>query len=177
VCENPAVVLAAANALGPAGPPLVCVGGQPTAAVVRLLTHLAEAGCALHYHGDFDWGGIRIANLLWGRLPMRAWRFDTRSYVERVPRRSAPLRGRPVAAVWDPDLRPAIERHGVRLAEEAVLADLLADLTRGEPGGPSEPGGASEPGGPSEPGGASEPGGPGGVSEPDEARGPSRGAR
>lgn len=129
VCENPAVVLAAANTLGPACPPLVCVSGQPTAAGLLLLTQLSEAGCALRYHGDFDWGGIRIANLLWGRFPMQPWRFDTQSYVERVSRRSAVLRGRPVPAVWDPELHATIERHGVRLEEEAVLADLLADLT------------------------------------------------
>jgi TIGR02679 family protein len=133
VCENPSVVLAAANALGPACPPLVCVGGQPTAAAMRLLAQLSQSGCTLHYHGDFDWGGIRIANLLWGRFPMQAWRFDTRSYVDGLSGRSVPLRGRPVTAVWDPDLRTAIERHGVRLEEEAVLTDLLTDLNRGAP--------------------------------------------
>ena len=69
VCENPAVVLAAANARGAECPPLVCVNGQPTAAVLRLLTTLTDAGCALRYHGDFDWGGLRIANLLWSRFP------------------------------------------------------------------------------------------------------------
>jgi uncharacterized protein (TIGR02679 family) len=137
VCENPAVVLAAANTLGAACPPLVCVSGQPTAAVLRLLSQLSESGCPLYYHGDFDWGGIRIANLLWGRFPMRAWRFDTQSYVAGVSRRSAPLRGRPVTAVWDPDLRATIERHGVRVEEEAVLTDMLADLTLGIPPEPS----------------------------------------
>jgi len=137
VCENPSVVLAAANVLGPACPPLVCVSGQPTAAAVRLLTQLSEAGCVLYYHGDFDWGGIRIANLLWGRFPVRAWRFDTQSYVDIASRRSAPLRGRPVTAVWDPDLRATMERHGVRLEEEAVLTDLLDDLAGGAAPGPS----------------------------------------
>jgi uncharacterized protein (TIGR02679 family) len=131
------VVLSAANVLGPACPPLVCVSGQPTAAAVRLLTQLSEAGCVLYYHGDFDWGGIRIANLLWGRFPVRAWRFDTQSYVDIASRRSAPLRGRPVTAVWDPDLRATMERHGVRLEEEAVLTDLLDDLAGGAAPGPS----------------------------------------
>ncbi|MBX6722961.1 MAG: DUF2399 domain-containing protein, partial [Dactylosporangium sp.] len=71
------------------------------------------------------------------RFPMRAWRFDTQSYVAGVSRRSAPLRGRPVTAVWDPDLRATIERHGVRVEEEAVLTDMLADLTLGIPPEPS----------------------------------------
>jgi uncharacterized protein (TIGR02679 family) len=90
VCENPAVVLAAANALGATCPPLVCVGGQPTAAVLRLLSLLAEAGCSPRYHGDFDWGGLRIANLLWNRYPMRPWRFDTPSYVASASPRHGP---------------------------------------------------------------------------------------
>jgi uncharacterized protein (TIGR02679 family) len=128
VCENPAVMLAAANALGSECPPLVCVSGQPTAASLRLLTTLAEAGCALRYHGDFDWGGIRIANVLWSRLPVQPWRFDTRSYLDRVARSSSPLRGTPVEAAWDTELADAVTRHGVRLEEEAVLEDLLADL-------------------------------------------------
>jgi uncharacterized protein (TIGR02679 family) len=129
VCENPAVVLAAANALGPQCPPLVCVNGQPTAATLRLLTLLADAGCSLRYHGDFDWGGIRIANLLWSRFAVSPWRYDTRSYLDQASRSSGPLRGTPAEAAWDVELSGAISRRGVRLEEEAVLDDLLADLT------------------------------------------------
>jgi uncharacterized protein (TIGR02679 family) len=128
VCENPAVVLAAANAIGPRCPPMVCVSGQPTAAVLRLLSLLTDAGCALRYHGDFDWGGIRIANLLWNRYPMAPWRFDARSYLAQAARGSVAVGGTPVGAVWDDDLRAAIERHAVRIEEEAVLSDLLSDL-------------------------------------------------
>jgi antitoxin YefM len=36
---------------------LVCVGGQPSAAVWRLLELLAGGGARFDYHGDFDWGG------------------------------------------------------------------------------------------------------------------------
>lgn len=123
-------MLAAANALGPQCPPLVCVSGQPTAAVLRLLALLADAGCSLRYHGDFDWGGIRIANLLWSRFAVSPWRYDTRSYLDRVSRSSGALRGTPVEAAWDVELSGAIARRGVRLEEEAVLADLLADLAK-----------------------------------------------
>lgn len=128
LCENPSVMLAAANVLGQACPPLVCVNGQPTAAVLRLITLLAEAGCPLRYHGDFDWGGIRIANLLWNRFAIRPWRYDTPSYLERLRRSSGALRGSAVAAAWDADLSATIGEHGVRVEEEAVLDDLLADL-------------------------------------------------
>jgi uncharacterized protein (TIGR02679 family) len=128
VCENPSVVLAAANTLGPQCPPLVCVGGQPTAAVLRLLEQLETAGCSLMYHGDFDWGGVRIANLLWSRFAMRPWRYDTGSYSSRADAGRRALTGQPVAATWDADLGPAITRHGIRVEEEAVMIDLLADL-------------------------------------------------
>lgn len=129
VCENPSVVLAAANALGRTCPPLVCGSGQPTAAVLRLLSVLCESGCSLDYHGDFDWGGIRIANLLFSRYPVRPWRFDTQSYVAQARQSLAALRGKPVEATWDRELSGAIVLHGVRVEEEAVLNDLLEDLT------------------------------------------------
>lgn len=64
VCENPVVVAAAADHLGPSCPPLVCTSGQPSAAVMHLLRLIVSAHGTLHYHGDFDWGGIRIANVL-----------------------------------------------------------------------------------------------------------------
>ena len=133
VCENPAVVLAAANALGATCPPLVCIGGQPTAAALRLLAQLDSAGCSLRYHGDFDWGGIRIANLLWSRYSVHPWRFDAGSYVSGAEHGGTTLSGRPAEAAWDPGLSQAIAERGVRVEEEAVLADLLADLAEFAP--------------------------------------------
>ena len=62
ICENPVVIAAAADELGSRCPPLVCVGGQPSAAGWRLLDLLAAGGAEFRYHGDFDWGGIRIAS-------------------------------------------------------------------------------------------------------------------
>ena len=61
MCENPVVVAAAADELGARCQPLVCVGGQPSAAGWRLLELLAAGGAEFGYHGDFDWGGVRIA--------------------------------------------------------------------------------------------------------------------
>ncbi|OHV41341.1 TIGR02679 family protein [Pseudofrankia sp. EUN1h] len=55
-----------------------------------------------------------------------------------------PLTGRPVDASWDPALRPALERHGIRVDEELVLRTLLADLAAGVPGpAAAVPGGAA----------------------------------
>ncbi|AHH99859.1 hypothetical protein KALB_6500 [Kutzneria albida DSM 43870] len=130
VCENPIVLASAADELGTRCPPLVCLSGQPSAAVLRLLDLLAETGAQLSYHGDFDWGGVRIGNTLRDRFGWRPWRFDAPSY--RAALASAPggtLAGRPVDAVWDPDLRPALEHHGIHVQEELVLPDLIADLS------------------------------------------------
>ncbi len=130
VCENPIVLASAADELGPRCPPLVCLSGQPSAAALRLLDLLAETGAQFAYHGDFDWGGVRIGNALRDRFGWRPWRFDALSY--RAALASAPggkLAGRPVDAAWDPDLRPALEHHGIHVQEELVLPDLISDLS------------------------------------------------
>lgn len=129
VCENPIVLACAADELGPACPPLVCLNGHPSAAVLRLLTLLTADGARLAYHGDFDWGGIRIANALRERFAWQPWRFDASAYQCALASvTGGPLTGRPVDAAWDPDLRPALDQHGVHVQEELVLPDLMADL-------------------------------------------------
>ncbi len=129
VCENPVVVAAAADQLGPGAAPLVCAGGQPGAAVMMLLRIAVAAGADLRYHGDFDWGGLRIGNVLFHRLPITHWRFDAASYRTAARGRAGrALAGTPVAASWDPDLMEAIETTGRAVEEEGVLDALLADL-------------------------------------------------
>ncbi|MFD5244593.1 TIGR02679 family protein [Amycolatopsis sp. NPDC058340] len=127
VCENPIVLASAADELGPGCPPLVCVNGQPSAAVLRLLDLLAAEGATFRYHGDFDWGGIRIANTLRGRISWEPWRFDAAAYSSTTVA-GGPLTGRVADATWDPELRPTLERRGVRIEEELVLPALLRDL-------------------------------------------------
>ncbi len=130
VCENPAVVAAAASALGPDCPPLVCVEGNVSVAARTLLARLAAQGSRLAYHGDFDWGGVRIAaDVL--RLPGAVpWRYDATAYLTAVERGlGSPLTtGSPTATPWNPPLREAIERHAIRIEEELLLDDLLTDL-------------------------------------------------
>jgi uncharacterized protein (TIGR02679 family) len=129
VCENPIVLASAADELGADCPPLVCLSGHPSAAALRLLTALVAEGAHLTYHGDFDWGGIRIANALRERFTWNPWRFDApayRSALESVT--GGKLTGRPVDATWDPNLRTALEQNGVHVQEELVLPDLMADL-------------------------------------------------
>lgn len=126
MCENPTVVAAAANRLGARSAPLVCIEGQPKTAARLLLDGLTAAGIRLLYHGDFDWSGIRIANLIISRHGAAPWRFDTHSY--RTRKGTKLLFGEPVPASWDADLMPGMVAVGRALHEEQVLDDLLGDL-------------------------------------------------
>ncbi|HWG22704.1 TIGR02679 family protein [Actinospica sp.] len=130
VCENPAVLEAAARQLGPACPPLLCVEGHLSAAARALLRALRERGARFRYHGDFDWGGVRIANSVFTLIDAAPWRYTFRDYLEAVDReQGAPLNtGEPCDASWDPHLRAAISARAVRVEEEHVLTELLADL-------------------------------------------------
>ena len=141
ICENPVVVAAAADELGSCCPPLVCVGGQPSAAGWQLLDLLAAGGAEFRYHGDFDWGGIRIASAVrqrvgQGRSHWQPWRFDRDAYeaaatavlAVHAAARLPLLAGEPVATPWDPGLAAAMARHAVRIEEELSLDTLLADL-------------------------------------------------
>lgn len=132
VCENPAVVSAAADRLGAHCPPLVCTQGQPHSATLALLRLLAAAGARLYYHGDFDWGGVRIANGLLRRVPWLPWRYTAADYrAASATVAGPPLTGTPTPAEWDPALTEAMNAQGTRLEEEAVLDDLLGDLEAG----------------------------------------------
>jgi uncharacterized protein (TIGR02679 family) len=134
ICENPVVVAAAADELGARCQPLVCVGGQPSAAAWRLLGLLAAGGADFSYHGDFDWGGVRIARAVLDRVNSRPWRYDRRAYEEAVSAAHplttlAGLAGEPAATPWDPGLAAAMRHRNVRVEEELTLDALLRDLS------------------------------------------------
>jgi uncharacterized protein (TIGR02679 family) len=130
ICENPAVLALAADRLGSECAALVCTGGQPGAAAMHLLRALANAGARLLHHGDFDWGGVRIGNVLHTRLPVAPWRFGAEQYMQAAAfaPSSQALSGAPVEASWDPDLAAAMRRVGRRIEEELVVEGLLTDL-------------------------------------------------
>ena len=133
VCENPAVVAHAAGSLGSGCAPLVCVDGVPNTAARVLLQRLAAGGAGLAYHGDFDWGGVRIGNQVIGGMGAAPWRYraaDYSSALGRLGRSSSgvALAGSTVGACWDDDLAVAMAAGGVAVFEEQVLDDLAADL-------------------------------------------------
>jgi uncharacterized protein (TIGR02679 family) len=141
ICENPVIIAAAADELGSRCPPLICVGGQPSAAGWRLLDLLAAGGAEFRYHGDFDWGGIRIASAVRQRVGQRQsrwqpWRYDQNAYeaaaatvlAVHAPERLPRLIGDLVPTPWDPGLAAAMAHHNVRIEEELSLDTLLADL-------------------------------------------------
>jgi uncharacterized protein (TIGR02679 family) len=131
VCENPNLVAIAADCLGARCAPLVCTDGMPAAAQRTLLDQLAGVGARLHYHGDFDWPGLRIAGHVLGTWQAQPWRMSSRDYetaVQTAPSRPRDLSETNVTAIWDQELVPAMCRHGLSIAEEAVADRLLEDL-------------------------------------------------
>jgi uncharacterized protein (TIGR02679 family) len=131
MCENPTVLAAAADELGPRCPPLVCGSGQPTAAVTTLLRQLRSAGAELRYHGDFDWPGLAITNSVIHHFAAAPWLMAAHDYRAAATRSSRRLAGRRVEATWDAALASEMDRTGLRVEEELVLDELLADLAAG----------------------------------------------
>ena len=126
VCENPAVVRAAAARLGTRARPLVCTEGVPSAAVHELLR--AASGARVRWRNDFDWTGVRLTAAALSRYPHAVpWRMGASDYRAAVP--SGPvLVGRPVDTPWDPALCQAMSRTGRAVMEERLIRQLLADL-------------------------------------------------
>lgn len=129
ICENPAVVVRAAERLGRRAAPLVCLGGVPSTAGLRLLAVLRAGGAELRYHGDFDWDGLRIANGLVDR-GVRSWRYRATDYIAAVSRTLVrePLGPGRVGSHLDERLAVAMSVADARIYEEQVLDELVADL-------------------------------------------------
>jgi uncharacterized protein (TIGR02679 family) len=131
VCENPNLLAIAADCLGVRCAPLVCTDGMPAAAQQELLAQLMQAGARLHYHGDFDWAGVRIGNYVVREYGARPWRFGATDYVDAVqaaPALELRLEGPEANASWDEALAPAMRNHRLPIPEEGVARKLLPDL-------------------------------------------------
>jgi uncharacterized protein (TIGR02679 family) len=132
VCENPSVVETAADTLGPRSGPLICVEGRPSVAAGLLLQELLGVGSVLRYHGDFDWAGLAIARslIVAGALPWRLGASDyERGLSDNSRQKKLPPPASPVTTPWDRSLAGAMLNRGVAVEEEAVIEDLLSDLS------------------------------------------------
>lgn len=132
VCENPAVLRAAAEQLGAASAPLVCTEGRPSVACLRLLDGLVAAGAEVRVNGDLDWPGLRIAGAVLEATGGRPWRLAAADYLGAIeqPGTRPELSGAPAASPWDPALAAAMARIGRVVYEEDVLGLLVDDLAR-----------------------------------------------
>jgi uncharacterized protein (TIGR02679 family) len=138
VCENPAVLRAAAAELGRRCAPLICTEGIPSAACHRLIASVTGpsgrrtgAGAAVHWRGDFDWTGLRTTTAAIARHGATPWRMSAGDYAAGLAGGdSEPLRGRPAGSGWDPDLAERMRSAGRAVMEERLVPDLLSDLRR-----------------------------------------------
>lgn len=127
VCENPAVLHAAATRLKTNSKAMICTEGQPSFACQSLLKRLSDAGVRLHYHGDFDWGGLKIGNFIFRLIPsVQLWRYSTTDYQKLTG--GFLLRGLPVDAAWDQALAFEMQKQGRGYHEEMMLDELIQDV-------------------------------------------------
>jgi uncharacterized protein (TIGR02679 family) len=127
VFENPAMIALALRRFGDACPPLVCIAGWPSAAGGLVLQRLAAAGARLHYHGDFDGDGLRIAAHVVARTGAEPWRMRSEDYLVAASADGPPV-GRVTSVPWDHELAGHLVRVGTTVPEERVAPVLLDDL-------------------------------------------------
>jgi uncharacterized protein (TIGR02679 family) len=128
VCENPAIVALASDAYGLRCAPLVCVDGEPKTAARLLLRALRDRGTRLFYHGDFDWGGVAIANRLFTELGAQPWCYDLAAYEAASGQAGRPLIGSPLPTEWSPGLAERMRERGRAYDEEGIVETFLAEL-------------------------------------------------
>ena len=110
VCENPAVLRAAAAELAESCAPLICTEGQPSAACHKLL---ATTRARIHWRGDFDWTGLRTTTTAINRYHATPWRMATTDYL------TAP-------SPWDPQLAGEMTERGRAVMEERLIPPCSA---------------------------------------------------
>jgi uncharacterized protein (TIGR02679 family) len=129
VCENPAVLRAAAGQLGASSAPLVCTEGQPSAACHALLTAVTGQ---VRWRGDFDWTGLRTTTAAMTRYHALPWRMTSKDYRAALEAGdSESLKGPPAASPWEPRLAELMSQHRRAIMEERLIPVLLDDLSSG----------------------------------------------
>lgn len=129
IVENPSVLTLALRRFTRYCPPIVCTSGWPNSAGITLLRLLAESGARLHYHGDFDGEGLRIAAYVLDKTGATPWRMSTADYLAAVSgQQPGPEPGRITDAPWDDALATALREHRSAVPEERVAEVLLDEL-------------------------------------------------
>ncbi|MBO0880783.1 MAG: TIGR02679 family protein [Mycobacterium sp.] len=129
VVENPSILAMALQRFGNSCPPVVCTAGWPNGAGMLLLRLLGDN--QLHYHGDFDPDGVRIAAHILAATGGRPWCMSASDYrsaasLDKPHPRFNP--GRLPDAPWDDELATAMRERAITVPEEHVADILLADL-------------------------------------------------
>ena len=127
-CENPDVIAAVAEALGPACPPLICSEGWPSTACLHLLRALCAGGARIVHHGDMDPDGIRIVDHLLTVTGGSPWRMTAADHARHASGGVVMAQGPPIV-VRDPRLKEVAEAVGTRgrLVREEQMVDVLLD--------------------------------------------------
>ncbi|NUR57855.1 MAG: TIGR02679 family protein [Catenulispora sp.] len=134
VCENPAVLRAAAAEGGPQSAALICTEGVPSAACRKLLVSAVDGGARLRVRADFDWAGLRITDSLLRHAAAEPWRMGAGDYLQALETgESTPLTGPSAASSWDPALAEALTASGQAVMEERLVPLLLKDLSAPSP--------------------------------------------
>lgn len=120
-------------------PILVCVNGQPSVAVIRMLELLCagDTRYPLYYSGDLDVKGLEITQGLEQRFKpdFHPWRMDKEQY-QRYSKRGIPLteserdRIRLTVYPWDNQLSLEMAKTGIKLYQELWVEELTADWKR-----------------------------------------------
>jgi len=132
ICENPAVVAAAAGALGSKSAPIMCTGGIPTDAFWQLGDAITRSGSSMSVHADFDATGLNIAGSVIERYGAEPWRFSSLYYLAAVETygglKLPAVEGDVGQTPWDPPLSATITTTGKIVFEELVIESLIEDL-------------------------------------------------
>jgi uncharacterized protein (TIGR02679 family) len=131
VFENPSLLAIALDRFGDHCPPMVCTSGWPSSAAILLLQRLTTAGTTLHYHGDFDGEGLRIAANIVARTGAVPWHLRSADYLGAVS--EGPPVGRVTPVPWDDDLAGHLTRWNTTVPEERVAEALMDELAEQHP--------------------------------------------
>src|SRR5580693_7538438 len=128
VCQNAAVLRAAAAQLGADSAALVCTEGEPSVACYRLLQAALSTGTRIHWHSNFDWPGLRSTAAAIRRLAAAPWLMRADDYRAALPASTESVKGQPAESPWDPRLAELMHASGRAVTEDRQLTALLADL-------------------------------------------------